>query len=168
MSNMMAKRDYDLTEITRLLLKMRDNCQNGDAYDDPERKEKYAALNDAIDLINNPSRLVNGDLISREALMDEISAALLNATFTSVRAREQHEEKIQWALDLVGNAPTVDAAPVVRSRWIEHENDYDGELECAHCHARFDGEIWYMQMKYRGWPKHCPNCGAKMDKEEEA
>jgi hypothetical protein len=52
--------NYDLTEITRLLLKMRDNCvrkAEGEAYDDPERKEKYEALEAAIDLINNPSMM---------------------------------------------------------------------------------------------------------------
>ena len=54
---MMAKKNYDLTEITRLLLKLRDNCvpKGGDAYEDPERAEKYDALNAAIFLINNPS-----------------------------------------------------------------------------------------------------------------
>lgn len=53
-------KNYDLTEITRLLLKMRDNCvrnAEGEAYDDPGRKEKYEALEAAIDLINNPSML---------------------------------------------------------------------------------------------------------------
>lgn len=59
MNAMRPARNYDLTEITRLLLKMRDNCvgKEGEAYDDPERKEKYEALNAAIDLINNPSML---------------------------------------------------------------------------------------------------------------
>ena len=59
MADMMAKKNYDLTEITRLLLQMRDNCvpKAGDAYEDPERAEKYDALNAAIDLINNPSLL---------------------------------------------------------------------------------------------------------------
>ena len=59
MNAMRPARNYDLTEITRLLLKMRDNCvgKEGEAYDDPERKEKYEALNDAVDLINNPSLL---------------------------------------------------------------------------------------------------------------
>ncbi len=91
---------------------------------------------------------MTNDLISREALMDEISAALLNATFTSVRAREQHEEKIQWALDLVGNAPTVDAAPVRHGRWKTQVTSPC----CSICNyvARY-------------WWRFCPNCGAKMD-----
>lgn len=56
---MMPKKNYDLTEITRLLLEMRENCipKAGDAYEDPNRQEKYDALNAAIDLINNPSMM---------------------------------------------------------------------------------------------------------------
>ena len=59
MADFMPKKDYDLTEITRLLLEMRDNCvpKAGDAHDDPKRAEKYEALNAAIFLINNPSML---------------------------------------------------------------------------------------------------------------
>ena len=59
MANHMSVEKYDLAEITKILLKMRDNCvrKDSDVYDDPEREEKYAALNDAITLINNPSLL---------------------------------------------------------------------------------------------------------------
>lgn len=59
MDNLMSVKEYDLTEITKMLLKMRGNCirKDGDTYDDPEREAKYAALNDAITLINNPSLL---------------------------------------------------------------------------------------------------------------
>ena len=59
MNDFMPKKSYDLTEITRLLLEMRENCipQAGNAYEDPNRAEKYDALNAAIDLINNPSTI---------------------------------------------------------------------------------------------------------------
>ena len=59
MADLMPKKNYDLTEITRLLLEMRENCipQAGNAYEDPKRTEKYDALNAAIVLINNPSLL---------------------------------------------------------------------------------------------------------------
>ena len=41
----------EITEATKLLLQMRDNCAKKDAdkYDDPLRKEKYNSLNMAID-----------------------------------------------------------------------------------------------------------------------
>lgn len=63
MMNLMEKKNYDLTQITRVLLEIRDNCvpKDGEAYDDPKRVEKYDALNAVIDLINNPSQLVTGD-----------------------------------------------------------------------------------------------------------
>lgn len=64
MANLMMKKNYDLTQITRLLLEMRENCalkKEDEAYDDPKRMEKYDAINSAIDLINNPSLLVTGD-----------------------------------------------------------------------------------------------------------
>lgn len=63
MVNLMEKKNYDLTQITRILLEMRDNCvpKDGEAYDDPKMMEKYDAINSAIDMINNPSLLVTGD-----------------------------------------------------------------------------------------------------------
>lgn len=57
---MMPKKEFDIAHITLMLLKMRDNCatrREGEVYDDPLRKEKCEALNDAITLINNPSLL---------------------------------------------------------------------------------------------------------------
>lgn len=112
MGDLMAKKDYNITKITRLLLKMRDNCvqKEGEMYNDPERQEKYEALQAAVDLINNPSRLA-------------------------------------------------DAEPVRRSRW-----DYlgDGYFFCNECKKYIvciggDADLNY-----------CPNCGAKMDEEEDA
>lgn len=50
MADMMAKKNYDLTEITRLLLAMRDSHI-------PRSGASYDTLNAAIDLINNPSLL---------------------------------------------------------------------------------------------------------------
>ena len=46
-----AYTDEEITEATRLLLKMRDNFvrKDTDKYDDPLRKEKYNALNMAVD-----------------------------------------------------------------------------------------------------------------------
>lgn len=63
MMNLMEKKNYDLTQITRVLLEIRGNCvpKDGEAYDDPKRMEKYDTLEAAIDLINNPSQLVTGE-----------------------------------------------------------------------------------------------------------
>lgn len=46
-----AYTEEEITEATRLLLQIRDNCvkKDTDKYDDPLRKEKYNAMNMAID-----------------------------------------------------------------------------------------------------------------------
>lgn len=63
-------------------------------------------------------------------------------------------------------APTVDAAPVVHGRWQWLSSTYD----------RIPCEMRYMCDKCRHetithghepWEKYCPNCGAKMDLEEQ-
>ena len=70
-----------------------------------------------------------------------------------------------WKNDLDA-APTIDAAPVVHGRWIllgKNEHDYETSVEekCSLCGRyvyRYDTELQ---------DNYCPNCGAKMDKEDE-
>ena len=59
----------------------------------------------------------------------------------------------------VMDAPTIDAVPVVRGRWVgktpetRHEYVYPLNYKCSNC-----GFL----AKYDGW-RYCPNCGAKME-----
>lgn len=56
--------------------------------------------------------------------------------------------------------PAADVAPVVHGRWIEQEKYTFGVMyDCSICDNRIldNGHSW----------NYCPNCGAKMDKEEE-
>ena len=59
----------------------------------------------------------------------------------------------------IDRSPTIDAAPVVRGRWVgktpetRHEYVYPLNYKCSNC-----GFL----AKYDGW-RYCPNCGAKMD-----
>jgi hypothetical protein len=67
--------------------------------------------------------------------------------------------------------PTADVAPVVHGRWIPSESDFDDDdtlfdveewcdWQCSACRE----DICYEDpMPPRLLPKHCPNCGAKMD-----
>ena len=68
------------------------------------------------------------------------------------------------AIELINQAETVDAAPVVHGRWIEREDPMlDTYYTCSAC-----GEAFYIEQT--GDPvkdlftyTYCPNCGAKMD-----
>ena len=54
----------------------------------------------------------------------------------------------------IDNAPTIDAVPVVRGRWLPC--GFGKEIMCSVCRGELD-DVW----GYR----HCPNCGARMDGE---
>ena len=67
-------------------------------------------------------------------------------------------------------APAADVAPVVHGRWREDTDPADGDLRCTNCGVAWpkfvqdqiaEQGIWTLQTLF----KHCPNCGAKMDKE---
>lgn len=60
--------------------------------------------------------------------------------------------------DIINGQPTVDAEPVRHERWIEN----DDECECPLC-----GKAWDYFDNCTETFNFCPNCGAKMDKEEE-
>lgn len=117
----------------------------------PQTKGKGEAANGEKADGNSEVERMTGDLISREALLNTISETILDMRFSSARARMEHEQKVEWAMDRVGEAPAVDAAPVVHGRWI----DRDGKTWCSEC---CKSNKAYM-------PPYCPHCGAKMDLE---
>lgn len=67
--------------------------------------------------------------------------------------------------DDIAAAPAAGVAPVVRGRWIVHEpfesgmHNCDKCIECSECNTWF-GYDCYAKTNY------CPNCGARMGKEE--
>lgn len=61
--------------------------------------------------------------------------------------------------------PSADVAPAVHGKWLRSDDDWDSltTIRCSIC-----GEEWCFEMiddVVRLNYKHCPNCGAKMDKE---
>jgi hypothetical protein len=60
----------------------------------------------------------------------------------------------------INEAPTIDAAPVVRGEWVKCD-DYKGWLVCSVCHDCYVDNEWVNGKKWR----YCPNCGAKMESE---
>lgn len=100
---------------------------------------------------------MTNDLIGREAVLKALRARgrellKLGTSFESNIASVTALE----CVNIVKDAPAVDAAPVVHGRWIHDNNNRYG---CSECMAR---EI----MSYRNPKNYCPNCGAKMDLEE--
>ena len=53
------------------------------------------------------------------------------------------------AIDIIEDAPTVDAVPVVHGEWIHHD---DGVVTCSECGNAESSDSYY-----------CRYCGAKMD-----
>ena len=100
-----------------------------------------------------------------------IDADVLDNALTKLRFNADGElahwgDRKDWCLHgseiekLIADAPTVEAEPVKRGRWIKVEDDYNNHLyECSYCHTWTslptedvnDGSIRY-----------CWSCGAKM------
>ena len=102
------------------------------------------------------------EYIEREALLNRIRdvyCADCNS-YNGVRCRACG---IGDTIDMIEDAPTVDAVPVRHGKWVNAPlcgNDY---CRCSNCgswhniHANLRGEINF---------KYCPNCGARMEDDD--
>ena len=66
---------------------------------------------------------------------------------------------INSVLEKLREFPAADVAPVRHGRWIE-DHDY---LKCPECSVMVKWDFTFFDI---GDWNYCPNCGAKMDKEE--
>ena len=83
----------------------------------------------------------------------------------SLGNREYRKEKgtIQDAIKMISYpeyTPSADVSPVVHGRWIG-DHDY---LKCPECGIMVKQDFTFFDIG--NW-NYCPNCGAKMDLEEE-
>jgi PHP family Zn ribbon phosphoesterase len=68
-----------------------------------------------------------------------------------------HDSRFVEALK---SAPVVDVAPIVHGEWrVSAENSRRRLIECSHCEAKF------VLDNSETNPNYCPDCGAKMTKE---
>lgn len=99
-------------------------------------------------------------LIDADALMEKYN--LKDATKYGNRDAEQQNRSYSTMMlyevaDMLEDAPTIEAAPVVHGKWIS-DLDANGKLKsvwrgCSVCGC----------LNHSTKPNFCPNCGAKMD-----
>ena len=72
------------------------------------------------------------------------------------------------AIAAVINALLMDAQEVKRGKWINITGDEDSPRQCSACLQDFDyiDGLCYL-VSGQHLPSYCPNCGAKMEGEEE-
>ena len=92
-------------------------------------------------------------LIDADVLSDEVAYSQHNNPHTDGKVKLNHHNEHDHFLNMIFNAPTVDAVPVVHGRW-EFVNDY--QSRCTAC-----TEVSWVD--HTNEPNYCPNCGAKMD-----
>ena len=71
----------------------------------------------------------------------------------------------------IENFPAADVVPVVHGKWLDFYKDFS-TAECCKCGELFEVSSGREAKKaffelFKGFYKYCPNCGAKMDLEDE-
>lgn len=79
----------------------------------------------------------------------------VNAADAAEKIAEKHGIRIADLCDTFGDIPAANVAPVVHGRWIATHDEF---CSCSVC--KYPVYVAWGQTNY------CPNCGAKMDKEE--
>lgn len=96
------------------------------------------------------------EYIEREAISEEIRKYYYKNPPNSSYG-EGFDRGLDRAQRAILDAPAADVAPVVHGRWLCGDY-YDIGDVCSECD-------WDSQMTHPSY-RYCPNCGAKMDKEE--
>ena len=112
---------------------------------------------------------MDGEYPSCKACQKSIQQEAATALSTLQAENEKLRAELEQVKQCVDGKPAADVAPVRHGRWIEDERTYPGpglkNNLCSVC-----GEIagsWKEGLEPgRKWA-YCPNCGARMDKEDE-
>ena len=91
------------------------------------------------------------EYIEREAAIDAIMKVYVRTAGYKAR------ERVFEAEEAVHRLPAADVAPVVHGKWTITMRLVENAV-CSNCGR-------YFQSYYEAY-RYCPNCGAKMDKEE--
>ena len=92
--------------------------------------------------------------IDADVLVSDIESAR-NMFFHSPYERMSHEDRIEFALNMVEDVPTLDYAPIRHGEWVTKPDGFiPADIYCSECGKRYN--FFYN-------PNYCPNCGARMD-----
>ena len=115
-------------------------------------------------------------LIDRGALMEELRDMLCSETMSKHLSQDDCfsvRVGIKKAMQMVGNAPTID--PVRRGRWVMDTDPDDGDCRCSNCHRCIDAlhrrnhaRLAALGYKPNTFYRFCPSCGCKMGGEANA
>ena len=106
------------------------------------------------------------EYIEREGLIEWLKRIpLIDLSDGRGLCRVIMEDDFKKAIKKMPKGIIADVAPVVHGRWIEPPRLYYGakQYECSLCYS---DTFWKKHSITEKYP-HCPNCGAKMDLEEE-
>lgn len=81
---------------------------------------------------------------------------------------QEFMDAIEVAIADIADMPTVDAVEVVHAKWEKDPemcrmNGHIYDYRCSHCHALAEKGCYNNHDKFTNY---CPNCGAKMDLED--
>ena len=86
-------------------------------------------------------------LIDADELIEDIKEDSLLYYFNSHTEKINYELKVEYAIDRIADAPTVETNPLI---YVTILSDEDGNIECSNCGSP------------ECWGNYCMNCGAKM------
>lgn len=106
-------------------------------------------------------RIIDADKIKKPIYAEEDNVTGFGMSYDEICG---YNDGIDAVFTAIRCTPTIDAIPVAHGRWIETEFPYGcKQYRCSNC---IEDEWWNDRFAY-GDEHYCPNCGAKMDEEDE-
>jgi len=92
-----------------------------------------------------------------------IDADALKYDFGEIDDGQYKRVELYVTNEAIAQQPTIDAEPVRHGKWA---NDAIGVLRCSECKTQAPWKYGRDYIDYRWKANYCPNCGARMDKDE--
>lgn len=101
-----------------------------------------------------------GDYIEREAFIEDVKTEIINLSMDGLKGTRMPHDELYGFIERIKSQPAADVAPVVHGRWEHTHTSESYFIECWRC-----SECGFDDTELFGF-NFCPNCGAKMDKED--